>query len=63
MPPSLIGISALVSLLFLASLVLTKMQQVRSAHDHMQWPMQDRACVLATITDVQTRQDWKEGEQ
>jgi hypothetical protein len=60
---SLIGISALVSLLLLASLVLAKMRQVRSAHDNVQWPMQDGARVLVTITDVHIRQEWKEGER
>ena len=60
---SLIGISALVSLLFLASLVLAKMRQVRSTPDNVQWPMQDGARVLATITDVQIRREWKEGER
>jgi hypothetical protein len=57
----LIGISAAVSLLFLASLVLAMMRQVRSAHDEVQGPMRDGTRVLATITDVQIGQDWKAG--
>ena len=63
MSPLLIGISAAVSLLFLASLVLAMMRQVRSAHDEVQGPMRDGTRVLATITDVQIGQDWKEGER
>lgn len=63
MSPLLIGISAAVSLLFLASLVLAMMRQVRSAHDEVQGPRRDGTRVLATITDVQIWQDWKEGER
>ena len=63
MSPLLIGISAAVSLLFLASLVLAMMRQVRSAHDDVQGPMRDGKRVLATITDIQIGQDWKEGER
>jgi hypothetical protein len=63
MSPLLIGISAVVSLLFLASLALTMIRHVRNAGDDVQWPMQDGARVLATITDVQIRQDWKQGER
>ena len=62
MSPLLIGISAVVSLLLLASLALVMMRKARNARDGVQWPMRDRA-VLATITDVQIRQDWKEGER
>src|SRR5215472_3995320 len=63
MSPLLIGISAVVSLLFLASLALTMMRKVRNAHDDGPWPMRDGTRVLATITDVQIKQDWKEGER
>lgn len=63
MSPLLIGISAVVSLLFLASLAPAMIRKVRNAHDDVQWSMQDGARVLATITDVQIRQEWKEGER
>ena len=65
MPPLLIGISAVVSLVFLASLALAMMRKrtVRNTRDNVHWPMQDGTRVLATITDVQIRQNWKEGER
>ena len=63
MSPLLIGMSAVVSLLFLASLTVAIMLKVKSARDDVPWSMQDGARVLATITDVQIRQDWKEGER
>jgi hypothetical protein len=62
MSPLLIGSSAVVSLLLLVSLALVMMRKARNARDGVQRPMGDRA-VLATITDVQIRQDWKEREQ
>ena len=61
MSPFLIVISTVVSLLFLASLALATRWKVRNARDDV--PRQDGARVLATITDVQIRQDWKEGER
>lgn len=63
MSPLLIGMSAVVSLLFLASLTVAIMLKVKSARDDVPWSMRDGARVLATITDVQIRQDWKEGER
>ena len=63
MSPLTIGISAFVSLLIIASLALTIMWQVRNAHDGVQRPMRDGKRILATITDVQMKQDWKEGER
>ena len=63
MSPLLTGISALVGLLFFASLALTIMRKVRNASDDGSWPMRTGARVLATITDVQIRQEWKEGER
>jgi hypothetical protein len=63
MSPLLIGISAVMSLLFLASLTLVTVWKVRNARDDVPRCMQDGARVLATITDVQIRQDWKEGER
>ena len=63
MSPLLIPISAVVSLLLLASLALATIWKVRNARDDVQRPMQDGARVLATITDVQIRQDWKKGER
>jgi hypothetical protein len=63
MSPLLIGISAVVSLPFLAALALTMMRKVRNARDDGPWPMRDGARVLATITDVHIGQEWKEGER
>src|SRR5436305_13855623 len=62
MLPLLIGFSAVVSLVLLAALALAMRQKARNARDGVLWPMGDRA-VLATITDVQIRQEWKEGER
>ena len=62
MLPLLIGFSAVVSLVLLAALALAMRQKARNARDGLLWPMGDRA-VLATITDVQIRQEWKEGER
>ena len=59
----LIGINAVVSLLFLAFLALAMRRKVRNARDDVRLPMQDGARVLTTITDVQIGQDWKEGER
>ncbi len=63
MSPLLIGISAVMSLLLLAFLALTMRRKVRNTHEGVLWSMQDGARVLATITDVQIRQDWKEGSR
>jgi hypothetical protein len=63
MSPLTIGISACVSLLIIASLALTIMWLVRYARDGVQRPMRDGKRLLATITDVQMKQDWKEGER
>jgi hypothetical protein len=63
MSPLLIGMSTVVSLLFLAPLTVAIILKVKSARDDVPWSMQDGARVLVTITDVQNRQDWKEGER
>jgi hypothetical protein len=63
MPPLLIGISAVVSLSIIAALALIIKRKVKNTHDDMQWSIRDGARVLATITDVQIRQDWKEGQR
>jgi hypothetical protein len=63
MLPLLIGISALMSLPFLAFLALAMMRKARNACDDGSWPTQDGARVLVTVTDVQIRQEWKEGER
>ena len=59
----LIGINAVLSLLFLAFVALAIIRKVRNALDDVRLPMRDGARVLATITDVQIGQDWKEGER
>jgi hypothetical protein len=53
----------MVSLLFLAFLALAMRRKVRNAYEVVPWSMQDGARVLATMTHVQIRQDWKEGER
>ena len=63
MSPMLIGISAVMSLLFLAILALAMIRKVRNACDEGSQPMQDGARVLVTITDLKIRQEWKEGER
>ena len=63
MSPFMIGISAVVGLLLLAALALVMIRKERSAHDNVQWPLRDGVRVLATITDVQIRQEWKVGER
>src|SRR6266568_8504589 len=63
MAPLLMEISAVVSLLFFTFLALTMMRKMRNACGDGSQPMQDGARVLATITDVQIRKEWKEGER
>src|SRR5262249_5906937 len=63
MSPVTIAFSAVVSLLIGAWLALTMMRQMRNAHTGTQWPIGDGTRVLTTITEVQSKQDWKEGEQ
>src|SRR5437588_2246917 len=63
MAPLLMEISAVVSLLFVTFLALTMMRKMRNACGDGSSPMQDGARVLVTITDVQIRQEWKEGER
>src|SRR6266699_1504655 len=62
MSPLMSGITIVVILLIVASLALAIRGYVRNAHD-VQWPRRDGTSVLATITDVQIKQDWKEGER
>ena len=59
----LIGITVVVSLLFLAFLALAIIRKESNARDDVRLPMQDGARVLTTITDVQIGQDWKVGER
>ena len=63
MSPLMSGITIVVILLIVASLALAIRGYVRNAHDDVQWPRRDGTPVLATITDVQIKQDWKEGER
>jgi hypothetical protein len=63
MLPWLIGISTVVSLLFFAALALAMMCKVRNPYVIVPWPIQDGARVLATITNVQIKQEWKEGKR
>src|SRR5260221_13493029 len=57
------GNTTLVSLLIVASLALSIRGSRRNTHNDVHWPVRDGTRVLATITDVQIRQDWKEGER
>src|SRR5215469_460942 len=59
----LIGITTVVSLLFLAFVALAVIRKARNPRDDVRLPMQDGARVLTTITDVQIGQDWKVGER
>src|SRR5438445_378541 len=63
MSPLLIGMSTVMSLLFLAFLALAMIRKMRNACDDRSWSTQDGARVLATITNVQIKQGWKEGER
>jgi hypothetical protein len=63
MSPLTRAISATVSLLIMAWLALTMRGQARNAHEGTQWPLRDGTRVLTTITDVQSKQDWKEEER
>ncbi len=63
MSPLLMGTSAVSSLLFLAALALAMMRKVRNAREDGSWLMRAGARILATITDVQIRRGWKEGER
>lgn len=61
MSPLMLGITTLVSLLIVASLALSIRGYMRNTHNDVHWPVRDGTRVLATITDVQIKQDWKEG--
>jgi hypothetical protein len=63
MLPWLIGISAAVSLLRLAALAVVMIQKVGKARNDEHRLTQDGARVLATITNVQSKQEWKEGKR
>ncbi len=63
MSPLLTGISVLGSLLLLVSLAPIIMQQRRNTREDERWPRHKRMCALATITTIDIRQDWKEGER
>jgi len=56
-------ISVGMSLLFLAFLALVIIRKVRNACEDVSEPMQGGVRVLATITDIQISQEWKEGER
>ena len=63
MSPLMSGITIVVILPIVASLALAITGYVRNAHGDVQWPRRDGTSVLATITDVQIKQGWKEGER
>jgi len=63
MSPLTIGTGTAVCLLIVASLALTMMRQLKNARDGAQWSIRDGTRILTTITDVQIKQDWKEGER
>ena len=56
-------ISVGMSLLFLAFPALVIIRKVRNACEDGSEPMQDGVRVLASITDIQISQEWKEGER
>jgi multidrug efflux pump subunit AcrB len=59
----LIGISIVVSMLLIPSLALVMMRKKRNIRDDVPRSMRDGVRVLATITDVQIRQEWKVGKR
>jgi hypothetical protein len=59
----MIGITAVASLLMMVALALAIMRQVRGARNEVQGSVRGGKQVVATITDVQVGQDWKEGER
>ncbi len=63
MSPLSIAISVTMCLLIVASFALTLIRRVRNVPDGAQWPIQNGTRVLTTITDVQSKQDWKEEER
>ena len=63
MSPLMLGITTVVSLLIVTSLALAIRGYVRNAHHGVQWPLRKEKRVQTTITDVQIKQDWKEGER
>jgi hypothetical protein len=63
MLPLMIGITTVAALLIVAALALAIIRQARNAHDDAQGPMRGGTRVLATITDVQIRQEWRYGEK
>ena len=56
-------ISVGMSLLFLAFPALVIIRKVRNGCEDGSEPMQDGVRVLASITDIQISQEWKEGER
>jgi hypothetical protein len=63
MLPVLIGISIVVSMLLIPSLALVMMRKKRNIRDDVPRSKGDGVHVLAIITDVQIRQEWKEGDR
>ena len=59
----MIGITVVMSLLIVSFLTLTIMKQVRHAPDEVERPVRVGMLVVATITDVQRQQNWKDGER
>jgi hypothetical protein len=59
MHPPLIGIAVAASLIIVPLVAKNLIENPRNAHENMEWLNQYGIRVMATVTHVQTRQDWK----
>lgn len=62
MHPLLIGIAVAASLIIVPLIAKNLIEHSRNAHENMEWLNQYGIRVMATVTHVQTRQDWKYAE-
>lgn len=63
MYPLVIGIAIAFSLLIVALIAKNLIENTRNAHENMEWLKRHGRQVKATVTEVQTKQDWKYGER
>ena len=57
-----IGIAVLASLIVVPLIAKKFIENTRNAHENMEWLNQYGKRMMATVTQVQTRQDWKDVE-
>jgi len=55
----LIGIAVTASFIIVPLIAKNLVENMRNEHENMEWLNQDGIRVLAVVTNVQTRQDWK----